>query len=117
MPYWLCGRCHHEFEAVEKCPCDWCGFVNPLMLEEKTALEESIELLLEDKKTEKGVDVMDATPFIRGIQLAEGNPDCFRRAVGGCDQLKCAWRKYCLEDNKPPDDFLAILYEWMLTEK
>lgn len=60
---------------------------------------------------------MDATPFIRGIQKAEGNHDCFGRAVGGCDHTDCAWRKYCIENEKPPDDYLAILYEWMLTEK
>ena len=61
--------------------------------------------------------VFDATPFIRGIQKAEGNRDCFRRALGGCDQLDCAWWKYCIENNKPPDSYLAILYEWMLSER
>lgn len=114
MPYWMCGRCHHEFEAGEKRPCDWCGFVNPLMMEEKTALEKSVKFLLKNKKE---VNIMDATEFVRGIQRSEGNRDCFRRAVGGCDQKGCAWRKYCVENNKPPDDYLAILYEWMLTEK
>lgn len=61
--------------------------------------------------------VFDATPFIRGIQLSEGNKDCFRRAIGGCDQEKCAWRKYCVGGRQPPDNYLAILYDWMLTEK
>ena len=43
-------------------------------------------------------DFLDATALIRSIQRAEGNPDCFRQAQGGCDQFDCAWRKYCLED-------------------
>lgn len=61
--------------------------------------------------------VFDATPFIRGIQLSEGNSDCFRRAVGGCDQKKCAWRKFCIDKERPPEHHLAILYQWMLSEK
>jgi len=43
-------------------------------------------------------DFLDATALIRSIQRAEGNPDCFRQAQGGCDQFDCTWRKYCLED-------------------
>jgi|GEM_PF-813195 len=41
---------------------------------------------------------LDVTEFIRSIQRAEGNPDCFRRAHGYCDRLDCAWREYCLEE-------------------
>ena len=40
------------------------------------------------------------TGFIRSIQRAEGNPDCFHKAQGYCDQLDCAWRQYCLENLK-----------------
>jgi len=45
---------------------------------------------------------LDATALIRSIQRAEGNPDCFRRAQLGCDQIDCAWRKYCLEEGQAP---------------
>lgn len=40
---------------------------------------------------------LDVTGFVRSIQRAEGNPDCFRMAHGYCDRLDCAWREYCLE--------------------
>lgn len=39
MPYWKCGRCHHEYEDTKKKECDWCGFTNPLMLEKETPFE------------------------------------------------------------------------------
>lgn len=61
--------------------------------------------------------VFDATPFIRGIQLSEGNHDCFGRAVGGCDQKNCAWRKFCIDKKPLPNNHLSVLYHWMLTEK
>jgi hypothetical protein len=47
-------------------------------------------------------DFLDATALIRSIQRAEGNPDCFRRVQAGCDQIDCAWRKYCLEEDQAP---------------
>jgi len=40
---------------------------------------------------------LDIIALIRSIQRAEGNPDCFRRFEGHCDQTDCAWRTYCLE--------------------
>ena len=40
------------------------------------------------------------TELVRSIQRSEGNPDCFRRSVGNCDQVDCTWRSLCLE----PDD-------------
>jgi len=43
-------------------------------------------------------DFLDIVKLVRSIQRAEGNPDCFSRAQGYCDQLGCAWRQYCLED-------------------
>jgi hypothetical protein len=43
-------------------------------------------------------DFLDRTALIRSIQRAEGNPDCFRKGKVYCDQLECAWRKYCLEE-------------------
>jgi hypothetical protein len=55
---------------------------------------------------------LDVAALIRSIQRAEGNPDCFRRTEGDCDQVDCAWRPYCLEngntsrmsDNKTQED-------------
>jgi hypothetical protein len=36
--------------------------------------------------------------LIRGIQLKEGNFDCFASAMeGSCDQALCLWRDDCLE--------------------
>jgi hypothetical protein len=45
---------------------------------------------------------VDITALIRSIQLAEGNPVCFRRAEGYCDQISCSWRTYCLKTHKAP---------------
>ena len=45
-------------------------------------------------------DFSDLTALIRSIQRAEGNPDCFGRPPGDCDELDCEWRKYCLEEFK-----------------
>jgi hypothetical protein len=45
-------------------------------------------------------DWSDLTALIRSIQRAEGDPDCFARPLGDCDQLDCEWRKYCLEEFK-----------------
>jgi len=39
---------------------------------------------------------LDITTLIRSIQRAEGNPDCFGKAIGYCDRTDCAWREYCL---------------------
>jgi hypothetical protein len=39
----------------------------------------------------------DITHLIRSIQRIEGNPDCFGKAEGGCDQTDCFWREYCLK--------------------
>lgn len=43
-------------------------------------------------------DFLDRVALIRSIQRAEGNPDCFRKAQGGCDQFDCTWRKFCVEE-------------------
>ena len=54
-----------------------------------------------DKLTTKDLGLkknfLDVTNLIRSIQRAEGNPDCFGRAGGYCDQLDCAWRPHCIE--------------------
>lgn len=42
-------------------------------------------------------DFCDLTRLIRSIQRLEGNPDCFGAAGDCCEQLACAWRKYCLK--------------------
>jgi|GEM_PF-3562472 len=41
-------------------------------------------------------EFLDITTLIRSIQRAEGNPDCFGKAIGYCDRTDCAWREYCL---------------------
>jgi hypothetical protein len=45
-------------------------------------------------------DWTDLTALIRSIQRAEGNPECFGRPPGDCDQFNCEWRRYCLEELK-----------------
>jgi hypothetical protein len=52
------------------------------------------------KSTLANKDFLDTTALIRSIQRAEGNSDCFRRAQVGCEQIDCAWRKYCLEEGQ-----------------
>lgn len=36
------------------------------------------------------------TPIYRKRQLAEGNFDCFGKANGSCDQVRCLYRELCL---------------------
>jgi len=43
-------------------------------------------------------DYLDVTRLVRCIQRAEGNPDCFRRIMGDCQEIDCCWRPYCLEE-------------------
>ena len=44
-------------------------------------------------------DYLDVTRLIRCIQRAEGNPDCFRRIMGDCQEIECCWRPYCIEEH------------------
>ncbi len=39
---------------------------------------------------------VDITAMIRSLQRTEGVTDCFRRGMANCDQMVCAWRRYCL---------------------
>ena len=48
------------------------------------------------KDTVPGDKRFDLTHFIRSVQRIEGNPDCFGKANGRCDQPDCCWRLYCL---------------------
>lgn len=43
-------------------------------------------------------DYLDVTRLIRCIQQAEGNPDCFRKIMGDCQESECCWRPYCIEE-------------------
>lgn len=43
---------------------------------------------------------VDIITLIRSIQRAEGNPDCFLKGNADCDQLDCAWRPYCIGDQR-----------------
>ncbi|MEW6673964.1 MAG: SAP domain-containing protein [Thermodesulfobacteriota bacterium] len=50
-------------------------------------------------KTEDSAPVdsrFDLAHLIRSVQRIEGNPDCFGKAHGHCDQANCCWRVYCL---------------------
>ncbi len=40
---------------------------------------------------------MNKAELIRTIQRAEGNSDCYATKGRGCDQIKCLWRKDCIE--------------------
>ncbi len=46
----------------------------------------------DDKK-----NLVNITDLIRSVQRTEGNPDCFKKHAGGCNELECEWRPYCLE--------------------
>lgn len=50
---------------------------------------------LADCSTDK-TSYVDVTAMIRSLQRTEGLRDCFRRGIADCDQLDCAWRRYCL---------------------
>lgn len=54
-----------------------------------------------DKEDKLQNQYLDITAMIRSLQRTEGLSDCFRRGIADCDQLRCAWRQYCLE---PADD-------------
>ena len=48
---------------------------------------------------EMGIKVarMKKADLIRSIQIAEGNNDCYGKAVDNrCDQTACLWREDCL---------------------
>jgi len=59
--------------------------------------------LTDTRKQQAANDFLDITALVRSLQRAEGNPDCFDKAIENCDRLDCAWRHYCLEKN-PPDE-------------
>ena len=45
-------------------------------------------------------DYLDITAMIRSLQRTEGYEDCFRTGLSDCDQIECAWRQYCLQNQK-----------------
>jgi len=47
-------------------------------------------------------DLLDVTELVRSLQRREGNPDCFRKAEGSCDQKDCFWRPWCLKSTEDP---------------
>lgn len=65
-----------------------------------TRPEQTPPELISVRKDGNKKDFLDITALIRSIQRAEGNPDCFRRAEGQCDQIDCYWRLYCLEGQR-----------------
>ena len=64
---------------------------------------EGDEASIGSRKGSEKRDFLDVKALIRSIQRAEGNPDCFGKAIDNCDRLGCAWRHYCLGKNQPDD--------------
>lgn len=54
-------------------------------------------------RVEDSNGLVDITALIRSVQRSEGNPDCFDKSEGKCEQLDCAWRPYCLEGHPTPE--------------
>ena len=52
----------------------------------------------------KNNNYLDITQLVRSIQRAENNIDCFRKGYNDCNQVDCAWREYCLNDNLSPKE-------------
>jgi hypothetical protein len=48
----------------------------------------------------RGTFGLSKTELIRRIQRAEGNFDCFGKAMGFCDQVQCCFRTDCLSPSK-----------------
>jgi len=40
---------------------------------------------------------MKKTELVQAIQRAEGNPDCYGRSMGRCEQIRCCFRDDCLK--------------------
>ena len=51
-----------------------------------------------DEKVNSKEHFPDLTRLIRSVQHIEGNPDCFEKSEGNCDQKDCFWREYCLKE-------------------
>ena len=60
--------------------------------------EKKEEARLERIHTEKSQNLLDIIGLVRSFQRQEGNPDCFRKTEGYCDQTDCYWRQWCLPD-------------------
>lgn len=66
---------------------------------EKNGLKQSTPCIPGDAgNTGHNKRYVDITAMIRSLQRTEGQTDCFRRGIADCDKLKCAWRKYCLDN-------------------
>jgi hypothetical protein len=55
---------------------------------------------IRDIARKNGIKVgrMNKIHFIRAIQKAEGNNDCFATAyVNNCNQMNCLWREDCVK--------------------
>ena len=53
---------------------------------------------------DNNINYLDICALIRSIQRAENNIDCFRKGHNDCDLFDCAWRDYCLNDNRIPPE-------------
>ena len=52
----------------------------------------------------KKMDQMTDLLLTDELLMAEGDPDCFRKAEEYCDQTDCDWRTYCFETRKAPQE-------------
>jgi len=48
MPYYKCGKCHHEWEDTEPRACDWCDYPTPVVLEDSTPFEKMLNHMAMD---------------------------------------------------------------------
>lgn len=60
---------------------------------------------------------MTLVDFIRAIQKAEDNHDCFKRCRQTCSKKDCFWWEYCCGSCKDSTDCLGALRSYMLRGK
>ncbi len=48
--------------------------------------------------------IVSLVPLYRARQRREGNPDCFGKSNGYCDQLGCKYLEKCLSPKKPSSE-------------
>jgi hypothetical protein len=75
----------------------WTNSIKSVLIHHKTLLRQ-IEMV-KMKDTVPNDTRFDLTHLIRSVQRIEGNPDCFGKTNGRCDQADCCWKSYC---RQPP---------------
>ena len=86
----------------------WTNPIKSVLIKIKI-LERQIEM--EKKKDRVHADSrLDFAHLIRSVQRIEGNPDCFGRSNGCCDQADCCWRSYCLGSSMFSPGRMALVW-------